>query len=206
MPWWRHLEAACDLPGPGPAGRQPDSPEIKPCVLYLIVTLGVLLSGFIVFRLAHDIAGYYVVEISIDAASDFPAATIDGSSMAPASFNVTARVDNRYHHYICFSDWSVAVFYDGVPLGRGYFPDDLCALSRRAGSTTVATTSGLVGLPDEVRARVAGKTWRHLELQVDMRHHVLLADSCADEWLRCTTNLGSQTNSSSCRFRISKRL
>lgn len=99
------------------------------------------------------------------------------------------------------------MLHDGVPLGRATFPDGLCALSMGEGKVTATTASGLVGLTDEVRGRMArrGQTWGEVDLRIDMRHHVLLADSSADEWLRCTARLDGRPTSAPCQFEISSR-
>ncbi|CAL4975046.1 unnamed protein product [Urochloa decumbens] len=213
MSCWRGRNAAADLPQPAAAGRR-SAPQnkIKTCLHCVLIILGALLCGYAFFRLADDAAGYYVVTISIADASGLPATAANGRnttspSPPPPSFNVTVGVENHYHHHICFSDWGVAVSYDGVPLGRATFPDDLCALSMGGGDVTAATASGLVGLDGEVRGRMArrGQTWGDADLQIDMRHHVLLADSGADEWLRCTTRLDGQPTSTPCKFEVASR-
>lgn len=108
MSCWRVRNAADDLAQPAAAGRR-SAPrnKIMACLYCVVIILGVLLCGFAVFRLADDVAGHYVVKISIEASEFRSIMADDGSTMSSPvkvkpSFNVTARVENHYHHHIRF--------------------------------------------------------------------------------------------------------
>jgi hypothetical protein len=104
------------------------------------------------------------------------------------------------------SDWGAAVLrHDGAPLGRAPFPVDLCALSMGEGNMTAATTSGLAGLALADEALRGQEAWGEVDLRIDTRHHVLLADSSATAWLWCTARLDEQPTAAPCKFEISSR-
>ncbi|KAF0918528.1 hypothetical protein E2562_024789 [Oryza meyeriana var. granulata] len=67
------------------------------------------------------------------------------------------------------------------------------------GSMTVTTESGLVGLDDEVRSRMARRgqtTLGELDLQIDMKQGVALGNAGGYNWYRCTASTTTILHSS----------
>ena len=139
---------------------------------------------------------YYTVEIIGFDSPNFQDAT------SPPSFNLTIRVDNRYKHDMYIKDWRFAVRLDGVPLGRGSFPDDLTVHSMSNTTVTGTTSSALVGMGKEASN---GKSMEDLELQVDMWFDVFEPDigisGNAYAWLWCPARIGDHSAPSRCRER-----
>lgn len=121
----------------------------------MIVAL-VLPVGFALYGIFDGITLNYTVEISSIQASSLPALNGATTSLTP-SFNLTVRVYNHFRHHICFTNWEASVFYDGIPLGRGSFLDDLCAEGVATRVATTTMSSELVGLTEKVQARLGEK-------------------------------------------------
>jgi hypothetical protein len=97
------------------------------------------------------------------------------------SFIGIAHAYNRYHHYICFNDWSIIMFYDGVSLDDwGSFPNNL--------SAKTVTASELVGLPDEPDK---AKTKRGLWCTDNFEYPMSFRCQCFKEFAVCTCRLYS---------------
>jgi hypothetical protein len=160
-----------------------------------------LLIGFVVYMAESD-KQYYTVEITGVKWASFPDASATATATATPSFNVTMRIDNRYHHDLYIEDWVFSLWLDGgVPLGRGSFPYALIADSMSATTVTGTTSTALVGVRTDTHISTGSKSMEDLELQVDIRFTVVDLDDSIDgyKWLWCSARLSGRSAPSLCR-------
>ncbi|KAK1607225.1 hypothetical protein QYE76_030898 [Lolium multiflorum] len=158
-----------------------------------------LLIGFVVYMAESD-KEYYTVEITGVKWASFPDASATATSTP--SFNVTMRIDNRYHHDLYITDWGFSLWLDGgVPLGRGSFPYDLIADSMSETTVTGTTSTALVGIGTDSHISTGSKSMEDLELQVDIRFTIVDLDHSIGgyNWLWCSARVSEHSAPSLCR-------
>jgi hypothetical protein len=117
---------------------------------------------------------FYGVEIVGVKASDSAAnPQDDAAARSSPRFELTARLSNHYRgqrlRTLCLTNWQISIWYDGIPLGQGSFPRNVCVGKSGEATATASTSTELLGLAKEVHRHMAiHESMGELELQIDM--------------------------------------